>query len=292
MDDKCNGGSAAAAAPSAATGQQSQSSGLSIRQKQRASTGKTLIDDSSKSEKTLSAAMEQVIAYASSRFNPIGYSIVREQSITLRECKQIQQQNDPDFAYDSEVGDDDNRYSMKPDGGILYAVQDSNPNRRIPILVTEDKRQGSNDERKAKNEKKQSCGNAIERGCKNIRAAEMLFSDPDYPIFPYVMFASGCDFHPTESISKRIDMGMTYGIPPHLIALTPETTAADITTRVGHILSKINIKISPRRGKCIPTIVIKTHKYDEMEHGSSAWSVDEISRICCNVIDKVFAYFT
>lgn len=273
-----------------------QSSRLSIRQKQRSSTGKTLIDDSSKSEKTLNNAMKNVIAYARELFTPIGYSIVHEQSITLSKCKQIQQQNDPDFAYAAAAdtttsGDDDERFSMRPDGGILYAVQDSDPRRRIPILVTEDKVQGTNDQLFAENKKRQSCGNAIERGCKNIRAAEMLFSYTDFPIFPYVLFASGCDFHPSETISKRIDMGMTYGRPPHIIVLTPGITPAEITSRVDQIVSKVDIKISPRRGKCIPTIVIKTHKYDEMEHGSSAWSVDEITRICCKVIDDVFKTF-
>ena len=119
----------------------------------------------------------------------------------------------------------------------------------------------------------------------------MLFSYTDFPIFPYVLFASGCDFHPSETISKRIDMGMTYGRSPHIIVLTPGITPAEITSRLDQIVSKIDIKISPRRGKCIPTIVIKTHKYDEMAHGSSAWSVDEITRICCKVIDDVFKTF-
>jgi hypothetical protein len=272
-----------------------QSSKLSMRQKQRSSTGKTLIDDSSKSEKTLNTAMKMVISYATALFSAIGYSIVHEQSITLGKCKQIQQQNDPDFAYaaaDSTIScDDDERFSMRPDGGILYAVYDADPRRRIPILVTEDKVQGTNDQLYAENKKRQSCGNAIERGCKNIRAAEMLFSYTDFPIFPYVLFASGCDFHPSETISKRIDMGMTYGRSPHIIVLTPCITPAEITSCLDQIVSKIDIKISPRRGKCIPTIVIKTHKYDEMEHGSSAWSVDEITRICCKVIDDVFKTF-
>ena len=280
-----------------------QSSRLSIRQKQRSSTGKTLIDDSSKSEKTLNTAMKNIIEYATERFSANGYSIVHEPSITLGKCKQIQQQNDPDFAYEAAAaaaeaaadsttsGDDDDRFSMRPDGGILYAVHHADPRRRIPILVTEDKVQGTNDQLFAENKKRQSCGNAIERGCKNIRAAEMLFSYTDFPIFPYVLFASGCDFHPSETISKRIDMGMTYGRSPHIIVLTPGITPAEITSRLDQIVSKIDIKISPRRGKCIPTIVIKTHKYDEMAHGSSAWSVDEITRICYKVIDDVFKTF-
>ena len=69
-----------------------QSSRLSIRQKQRSSTGKTLIDDSSKSEKTLNTAMKNIIEYATERFSANGYSIVHEPSITLGKCKQIQQQ--------------------------------------------------------------------------------------------------------------------------------------------------------------------------------------------------------
>ena len=52
-------------------------------------------------------------------------------------------------------------------------------------------------------------------------------------IFPYIIFASGCDFHYTESISKRFEQG-NYGYPNKTI---------NVTTTVVPVASLHNIKI-------------------------------------------------
>ena len=46
--------------------------------------------------------------------------------------------------------------------------------------------------------------NAIERAAKNIRGSEMICMSQN--TFPYVIFASGCDFHNTETIASRLEM--------------------------------------------------------------------------------------
>ena len=111
----------------------------------------------------------------------------------------------------------------------------------------------------------------------------MIFTNQD--IFPYIIFASGCDFHSSETIAKRIEM-MNYGILNHYIEVSSTTTQEEIDGKLNSILPKINIK--KLLGKGIASVFIKAHKYDEMKHGSSLWKKDEIVIICRNIVDKVF----
>ena len=70
-----------------------------------------------------------------------------------------------------------------------------------PILVSEEKQQGTNDLRINEGLSKQSKGNAVERLAKNLKVIELLFSNEK--INPFICFLQGCDFHPTESIVDR-----------------------------------------------------------------------------------------
>jgi hypothetical protein len=153
----------------------------------------------------------------------------------------------------------------------------------IPLLIIEDKVQGTNDILYEQKKKRQATGNAIERGAKNIRGAEMIFASQN--IFPYVMFASGCDFHSTETIAKRIEM-MNFGFPNHNIPVSPTTSQTEVDEKINTILQSINI--NKNHGKSIASVFIKSHKWNEMKHGSSLWKTEEIVVICKKVIDKVF----
>ena len=172
---------------------------------------------------------------------------------------------------------------MKPDGGILFALIDG---KEVPILITEDKLQGTNDERLKENKSRQSTGNAIERGAKNIRGSEMIFAE--YDIFPYVIFAAGCDFHSSETIAKRLEM-MNMGKSNYYIEVSKNTSTDDISHKLSSILESVDIcKIC---GKSIASIFVKAHKWDEMEKGSSMWTKEEYTRISCKVLDIVASYF-
>jgi type II restriction enzyme len=94
---------------------------------------------------------------------------------------------------------------VKPDGGILYAVIDGI---EYPILVCEAKKQGTNDVRLGEGKTKQAKGNAIERAFKNFEEFRIYFED--YSYFPYVIFASGCDFEEGSSINDRLDAMTRY----------------------------------------------------------------------------------
>jgi len=257
----------------------SQSVGLSNRHIKMSQEGIHLNDDSCSSEKTLLETMLFILAYAKEQFEPLGYKIISEKSISLFDCQ----------VFFEKVGGpkpnpDNNKVCMRPDGGIIYAVSGEV---RIPILMVEDKVQGTNDNLFEQNKKPQSRGNAIERGAKNIRGAEMLFSDLE--IFPYVMFASGCDFHHTETIAKRIEM-MNMGIPNHYIDITKTTTQEQVQARIDVIIPSINVK--KICGKSIASVFVKSHKWDEMKHGDSLWKKEEQIKILKKIIDKVIKSFT
>jgi hypothetical protein len=256
----------------------SQSDGLSKRLSQMIEDGRHLNDDSCSSEVILSDAMCEIINYANEKFKPIGYIISLEKSLSLYDCQ----------SFFEKVGgpkpDPDNKkVCMRPDGGILFAISGET---RIPILIVEDKVQGTNDNLFEQKKNRQSTGNAIERGAKNIRGAEMLFAGLD--IFPYVMFASGCDFHSSETIAKRIEM-MNMGIPNHYIGITNTTTQEHVLEMLNSIIPVINIK--KLCGKSIASIFVKAHKWDEMKHGSSLWKKEERILILKKIIDNVLESF-
>lgn len=257
--------------------QMTQSKGLSKRHKKMKEEGHQLNDDSKHSEKTLTNAMQVIVDYARDKAKKIGGEIYEEKTMTLYEVQE----------YFHKVGgplpniENKNVY-MKPDGGIIMMKLKG---KNYPILIVEDKVQGSNDIRFKKGYKKQATGNAIERGAKNIRGAEMLYSE--LPYYSYVLFASGCDFHSSETIAKRIEM-MNMGMPNHYIDVTPTISREMILAKIdADIIPAINIK--KLRGQfSIASVFVKAHKWNEMEHGSSRWTEEEEIKLCKTVIDKVF----
>jgi len=258
----------------------SQSSGISTRIKQLVNDGRHLNDDSSSSEKTLVDAMSDVILYATDCFKPIGYKIVLEKTVSLYACQVLFEK-----VGGPKPNPDNKKFYMKPDGGVLFAVSEST-NERIPILIVEDKVQGTNDNIFGQGKKRQSTGNVIERGAKNIRGAEMIFSSLD--IFPYVMFASGCDLHSSETIAKRIEM-MNFGFPNHYVDITPETTPEQVQKTIDDLIPSISLK--KVCGKGVASVFVKAHKWNGMKHGSSLWKKDEQVKILKKVIDTIFKSF-
>lgn len=299
------------------------SKGLSSRLSTFNENGNHLNDNSKYSEKTLQTAIDNfIIPYTTlklqERFqtkkDEKTFKVYLKKNISLYECQEhfasSQGLTPEEYSLDKE----NKKYCMKPDGGILYVK--INNDKCYPILITEDKIQGTNDLLFKKGIKKQATGNALERAIKNIRGCEMLFDN--MRVFPYLIFASGCDLHPSETISKRLEMG-NYGVPNHNIVIEPKiktviekeedkdkdkdwaspnpfASAKDKEKdeeeqekkeqEFQRILENININ-KRFKGKSIANIFVKSHKYDLMPHGSSKWTVEEITSICCKVIDLV-----
>jgi type II restriction enzyme len=244
--------------------------------------GHNLNDESKENEHLLNIALQFVIKYTETKLKSIfgnEVNVFNQKQITLYECQMIWSQFN-NIGEDYIVDEKNKNFSMKPDGGMLYTIINGN---KHPLLITEDKTQGTNDIRFKDGKNKQATGNAIERGIKNIRGAEMLFDN--LKVFPYVIFCSGCDFYHTETISNRLEMG-NYGVKNHNIFISKEKTNEEINTEFNEIVQKINIK-KRYNNKSIASIFVKSHKWNEMEHGSSRWSVDEIIKICVKIIDNV-----
>lgn len=243
--------------------------------------GQHLNDDSKGSECVLTAALQSaIIPYAEHLAKQRGWTITYKTKMDLYEMQCILAKAsggdcpEPDPA--------NKRVFMKPDGGILCVVIG---NETIPILITEDKKQGTNDSRFAEGKGRQATGNAVERGIKNIRAAEMLFHAGN--VFPYVLFGSGCDFHPSETIAKRLEIG-NYGAKNLEIIMRPGATEEEAAEDLRQLVAKINIQ-KRYGGKSIATICLKSHKWDEMSHNASAWTATEITMVCMRTIDIAFA---
>lgn len=80
---------------------------------------------------------------------------------------------------------DYSRRSLQPDGGVIWMDD------KYPILITEMKRQGTNNEREKEGKTKQAVGNAIERLGKNLKGFDCLYENDD--ILPFICFCWGCD---------------------------------------------------------------------------------------------------
>jgi len=256
-----------------ATKTATQSAGLRVRHTQYHKDGNHLCQDSNESEATLKEAMKEVLQYAEQRITELGGTMDYKTVISLYDC-----QNAFHNAGGPEPNPENKGVSMRPDGGIIFATFNDTT---YPVFIGEDKVQGTNDLRLAEGKKKQSLGNAIERAAKNIRGCEMLCAHMN--AFPYVVFASGCDFHKSETIAKRIEM-MNLGYPNHYLGITPTTTCDDLDAGLDKMLS--NTDVEKKFGHGIASVYVKAHKWDEMKHGSSRWRKKEILNISKRVIDK------
>ncbi len=239
--------------------------------------GRNLNDNSKTSEAILKDIIQNdILDYATKKFKSFG-NVKLIDKIKLSQLISIYNQMDVKH----------NTYNthdpyMLPDGGVLILTP-HNTNYQVALFVAEDKVQGTNDRLYSKGLKRQATGNAIERSAKNARAAEMMFPNN---LYAYCIFANGCDFHHCETISTRLVM-MNYGQLNHYIGIdvntTPEMVISTIETT---ILPMINIYKD--NNKCIMSVFIKAHKWDELPNGSSRWTKDELIKICTNVIDRVY----
>ena len=266
-----------------------QSKGLSDRHLHMHQNEKrTLVDDSNVSEGNLKSIIEPLIQHAKTQIEPYGGTIEYHKKLTLDDIMQyriddtflfptIEEQKD-----NKDVKNDNARVSIKPDAGIiLWKIN----NKHYPIYIGEDKIQGTNDKLFEAGKPKQATGNAIERYFKNVRAEELLCSR--LPYFPSVVFASGCDFHHSETIAKRLEAG-NYGVPNLYAEITndhpsiSETELSETFTQKINVIKRYVSMYMPFAS--IPTVCIKAHKWDQMKHLSSLWLPAEYLEISKEII--------
>lgn len=260
-----------------------------------------------KSENTLNCAIKNILELLTEIFKNTNYKIVHENIFDCsKHCSDI-------------------NATMRPDGGILYLIDIKN-DLKLPLLVSEDKIQGTNDKnyfaniipeitkkkkkiidilnkekidynknmkteelftiwKESKNYEKtkikncsifkQALGNAIERFAKNQNGFASYFGDNDIKIFPYVIFAAGCDFSDKETIASRLEVGNYF--------------KKNIQYRED---GKYDINIGLYKEKWYASnIFIKTHYYTEKDNATFLWTKDERVSILNDIILKSLKYY-
>lgn len=169
---------------------------------------------SKKDDKDIYTAMAHVQLYLLTRFNiPCDYpdyEIVFEKNIEVKYMidmiKKAGLRNEFEYKYVDRT--------IVPDGGILYLRNKKN-DEKLPLVIAEIKRQGTNKERLAEGKQKQATGNAIERLGKNLTGIKTMMNYEK--ITPFVCFGWGCDFDPDNEecgtvMSKVVMLNEFYPI--------------------------------------------------------------------------------
>ena len=125
-----------------------------------------------------------------------GLKFEHQQKVFLKEITQHLSKSFPEIEFKHHF---DSSF-LTPDGGFLFLVD--NKGNRHTILISEAKRQGTNDLREAEGLGKQSKGNAIERLGKNVIGFRTWLSTEN--ILPFVVFGEGVDFAQDSSILDRV----------------------------------------------------------------------------------------
>ena len=238
------------------------------------SANNSLLTNSIPSEKSLESAVAIAIKYAND-IKP-GGKIYYRKTISLSELKTM---------IGIEPNEKDSSRTIQPDGGFVFWEY---MGKHVPILISEDKYQGSNDNRHINNLPKQATGNAIERAGKNINAVKPLFMNK-YDIFPYALFCAGCDFHSSETISTRIE-GINCFKGNHYLEVTSEN---DDEKNEQYIVDNIlmNIDIKKWHGEFAASTFIKAHKWNELPNGASKWNINERSMILKYIVKQAMVYY-
>lgn len=204
--------------------------------------------NSSKMEKELTSALKNCESYVNSKYE---VALEHVSQVYLKEITRSLEEGDKsiEFHYHKDTS------TLKPDGGILFLK--SNDGRRFPILISEAKRQGTNDDREKEGLKKQAKGNAIERLGKNVIGFRAMCSHEE--IFPFVVFGQGVDFEEGSSILDRVSVIALFN-PLNKISVRNE-----------------GLKNNLQRG----SFFFRVNK----------WTVDEMSEILIKIVTESIDYY-
>ena len=168
---------------------------------------------SKKDDKNIYLAMQETAKYIEDKFdfsvNFANYEICFEKNINYEYMINFIKRNSKRKEFDNSFND----RNIKPDGGILSLIKKDevgNVIEKFPILISEIKRQGTNDARLKEGKKRQATGNAIERLGKNLTGIKAMMASEN--ITPFVCFGWGCDFAKDSKtvLSKVIMMNEFY----------------------------------------------------------------------------------
>jgi len=140
--------------------------------------------------------------------------------------------------------------TIRPDGGVLIV------DGKIAGIF-EHKYEGTADD-VGNEDKKWAVGSTIDRSFKNVNTCKLYCAGTG--VFPYTIFAHGCNFHPKKSVSVRLEQG-NEGYSPQITIVTPDD---DGTAAFERLLETITPEtVRPRLGKgeklYVASVFIKTH---------------------------------
>ncbi len=144
-------------------------------------------------DKLIYQAMYDTIDYLNQRFekadNFKGYTLKFQDNLSYEEMISVIKRSNLRTEYEAFF----RNCTIKPDGGVIVLTRSNDPDFFKIVLVSEVKRQGTNDVRQEEGKKKQSQGNAIERLGKNLTGIKAMLNHEK--ITPFVCFGWGCDFN-------------------------------------------------------------------------------------------------
>jgi len=161
-------------------------------------------EKSKEDDKNIYLAMQMVITEMYKRFetqpNFKGYEIKFEKYIDIKYMIDFIEKKGKRYEFDKSYID----RKIRPDGGALFLVNKSK-NEKLPILIAEIKRQGTNKQRLKEGKERQATGNAIERLGKNLTGIKAMMNHEK--ITPFICFGWGCDFAPDEkTVLSKVSM--------------------------------------------------------------------------------------
>ncbi len=156
--------------------------------------GKGLTKESVKQENELLESVEEVKSKLTTLFPELVFKFEKQLLLKdiVEKLRKIYPNEIWNFYFD--------KTNIKPDGGFLY-IEDKNEN-KYPILISEAKKQGTNDKRIEEGKGIQAQGNAIERLGKNVIGLRTWMTNES--IFPFVCFGYGEDFDKNSTILDRV----------------------------------------------------------------------------------------
>ena len=151
---------------------------------------------SKKMDKEIIQATNATIAFLSNKYPNLKFEWVK--TMRLSEIIAMLSKQYPKFT--DLFGTPQDTSFISPDGGFLFATNEQDE-RRI-ILVSEVKRQGTNDARQQEGLGIQAKGNAIERLGKNLIGIRAIFKNEG--VIPFIIFGHGWDFREGSTILDRV----------------------------------------------------------------------------------------
>ena len=157
-------------------------------------------------DKKIYSVMRRCISYLEDRLaNHLdGYFLEFDTKILFRDLIKIIQFGNSRNEFDLTFAE----RTIKPDGGVIYLKKRDDETYLRIVLISEVKKQGTNDKRQIEGKKKQAQGNAIERLGKNLIGIRAALNHQ--PITPFVCFGHGCDFKyeygPDDFVMSKISM--------------------------------------------------------------------------------------